>query len=243
MDKSQALITAAEQNDVVAVQRLLQAGVDVRTQDARGRTALLAATARNHVEIVKLLIHAGSDVNTQDVKQDSPLLLAGASGYLDILKLALSARPNFKIYNRFGGTALIPAAERGHVEVVRELLKTDIDVNHVNRLGWTALLEAIILSDGGPRHQDIVQLLVAAGADVNLPDRDGITPLQHAKQKGYKEIAGILESVGAKEGLNCLDRGRIAEGAHEQRDVIWPGGIMSGIMNGEGDGDFRIKAR
>lgn len=126
------------------------------------------------------------------------MLLAGASGYLDILKLALSARPNFKIYNRFGGTALIPAAERGHVEVVRELLKTDIDVNHVNRLGWTALLEAIILSDGGPRHQDIVQLLVAAGADVNLPDRDGITPLQHAKQKGYKEIAGILESAGAK---------------------------------------------
>lgn len=64
MDKSQALITAAEQNDVAAVQRLLQAGADVRTQDARGRTALLAATARNHVEIAKLLIHAGSDVNT-----------------------------------------------------------------------------------------------------------------------------------------------------------------------------------
>lgn len=57
------------------------------------------------------------------------------------------------------GTALIPAAERGHVEIVRELLtRTDVDVNHVNRLGWTALLEAIILSDGGPRDTEVVRL-------------------------------------------------------------------------------------
>jgi uncharacterized protein len=196
MNKDQTLITAAERNDMAAVRQLLKDGADVQARDGQGRTALLAATARNRVEIATLLVEAGADVNAQDNKFDSPLLLAGASGYLEILKLALKANPNFKIYNRFGGTALIPACERGHVEIVKELLKTDID--HVNRLGWTALLEAIILSDGGPKHQEIVRLLVAAGADVNLPDGEGVTPLKHARQKGYKGITGILESAGPR---------------------------------------------
>ena len=195
----QALIAAAERNDVEAVRQLLKEGASVRAPDPQGRTALLAATYRNHVEIAKLLILTGSDVNTQDAMQNSPLLLAGASGYPDILRMTLAADPDFTIYNRYGGTALIPACERGHVEVVKELLKTKIDVNHVNRLGWTALLEAIILGDGGPTHQTIVGLLEAAGADLNLGDGDGVTPLRHARQKGYRVIADILLSAGARE--------------------------------------------
>ena len=194
----QALIVAAERNEVATIRRLLGAGTNVRARDAQGRTALLAATAHNHIESAKLLIEAGADVNAQDGKLDSPLLLAGASGYLDILKLTLQANPNFKVYNRFGGTALIPACERGHVEVVKELLKTQIDIDHVNNLGWTALLEAIVLSDGGPRHQEIVRLLVSAGANVNLSDRQGVTPLQHARRSGFEVIANVLELHGAR---------------------------------------------
>lgn len=137
-------------------------------------------------------------MNAQDNQLDSPLLLAGAAGHLEILKLALKAGPNFKLYNRYGGTALIPACERGHVEVVEESLKTEIDINHVNRLGWTALLEAIILGDGGPSHREIVRLLVQAGANINLPDGEGVTPLQHARLKGLRDIADRLESAGTQ---------------------------------------------
>jgi ankyrin repeat protein len=194
----QALIVAAERNEVATIRRLLGAGTNVRARDAQGRTALLAATAHNHIESAKLLIEAGADVNAQDSRLDSPLLLAGASGHLDILKLTLQAKPNFKVYNRFGGTALIPACERGHVEVVKELLKTQIDIDHVNNLGWTALLEAIVLGDGGPRHQEIVRLLVSAGANVNLSDKQGVTPLQHARRSGFEVIANVLESHGAR---------------------------------------------
>jgi ankyrin repeat protein len=81
---------------------------------------------------------------------------------------------------------------------VRELLKTRIDVNHVNRLGWTALLEAIILGDGGTAHTEIVRLLVARGADVNIADAQGVTPLVHAEQRGQALIADELRRAGAR---------------------------------------------
>ena len=194
----EALIESAGRNDVELVRRLLNQGASVQARDGRGRTVLLSAVDGNQVESVKLLIDAGADVNAQDHQSDSPLLLAGARGYLEILKLTLGANPDFTIYNRYGGTALIPACERGHVEVVKELLQTDVDINHVNRLGWTALLEAIILSDGGPRHQEIVGMLLKAGADINLPDGDDITPLQHARNKGFTPIVQMLESAGAR---------------------------------------------
>lgn len=193
-----ALLNAAERNGAAMIRQLLQNGASIHAQDEKGQTALLLAVDRNHVESAKLLIEAGADVNAQDRQLDSPLLLAGARGYLEILKLILGAKPDFAIYNRFGGTALIPACERGHVEVVKELLQTDVDIDHVNRLGWTALLEAIILSDGGPRHQEIVRLLIRAGADINLPDSDGISPLQHARNKGFTPIVHMLESAGAR---------------------------------------------
>ena len=81
---------------------------------------------------------------------------------------------------------------------MRELLTTPIPVDHVNNLGWTALLEAIVLGDGGPRYIEIVRMLVAAKANVNLPDKDGVTALAHAKKRSYAEIVKILEGAGAK---------------------------------------------
>jgi ankyrin repeat protein len=59
------------------------------------------------------------------------------------------------------------------------------------------LLEAIILGDGGPRHAEIVHLLLDAGANANLADRDGVTPLQHARQRGYRGVEQLLTAAGA----------------------------------------------
>ncbi len=65
-------------------------------------------------------------------------------------------------------------------------MRPAIDKDHVNKLGWTALLEAVILGDGGKTHTEIVRLLVEAGANPNIADRDGVTPLAHAKKRGYR---------------------------------------------------------
>ena len=193
-----ALLTAARSGDVAAVNTLLGQGAKPDVRDAQNRSALLIATHANQIAVARALIAAGADVNAKDNIQDSPFLYAGAEGRLEILKLTLAAGADLVSTNRYGGTALIPACHHGHVETVRELLKTAIKVDHVNDLGWTALLESVILGDGGPRYQEITRLLIAAGADVNLADRDGKRPLAHARARGFSEIAKALGAAGAR---------------------------------------------
>jgi ankyrin repeat protein len=189
---------AAANDDVTAIRDVLSRGANIEAKDRNGRTALLIATHGNKINAARALIETGADVNAKDAINDSPYLYAGARGHLEILKMTLAHGADLKSTNRFGGTALIPAAERGHVETVRTLIEAGVDVDHVNNLGWTALLEAIILADGGPRHQQIVGLLVAAGANVNLADREGITPLRHARSRGYTAIETMLVAADAR---------------------------------------------
>lgn len=198
-DRTSLLIAAASNGNTARVLDLLRKGADVNGRGSRGRTPIMAAAYGNHIETVAALIDAGADVNLRDNQMNNPFLYAGAEGLLDILKLTVKAGADPNLTNRFGGTALIPAAERGHVETVRYLLThTRIDINHVNNLGWTALLEAIVLSDGGPRHQEIVSILIQHGADVNIADRAGRSPLYHAKERGYTKIQALLEAAGAR---------------------------------------------
>lgn len=194
----QRLLKAAWDGDLAVVNALLAEGAAVDVRDAQGNSPLLLATAANRIEVAQRLMDAGADVNLQNRMQDSAYLLAGASGHQRILELTLAHGADLHSTNRFGGTALIPACERGHVDTVRTLIGAGVDLDHVNKLGWTCLLEAVLLGDGGPAHQRIVELLIAADADLDLPDRDGVTPLQHAEQRGQREIAGMLRAAGAR---------------------------------------------
>jgi uncharacterized protein len=195
--RNEQLLMAAQRGEIETVLKLLQEGADINVTDAQGRTPVMIATYKHDTEMVRALIQKGADINMRDSQKENPLLHAGAQGWLDILKLAIEAKADTTLTNRFGGISIIPAAERGHVETVRELLtRTDINVNHVNNLGWTALLEAIVLGDGGQAQQQIVQLLVDHGADVNIPDKGGVTPLRHARERGFMEIERILVKAG-----------------------------------------------
>lgn len=188
-------LVAAGSNDTNTLVAGLKAGVPVDSTDASGRTALLIATRANAVDAARVLIKAGADVNAKDQQHDSPYLYAGAEGRLEILKMTVAAGADLKAVNRYGGTALIPAAHHGHPEVVRYLLTTETDVDHVNFLGWTALLEAVILGDGGPTYQEIVGMLLQAGADMSIGDKEGVTTLEHARSRGQTEIIKLLETV------------------------------------------------
>ena len=197
--EGQALILAASRGDVPAIRNLVESGADLHARDERGRNAVLAAVQGSHLEAASLLITLGADVDAQDDIQDSAFLLAGARGHAGIVRQALDAGADVTATNRYGGTALIPACHYGHVETVRVLLTSRIAVDHVNRLGWTALLEAIILGNGGPRYVQIVEMLLARGANPNRADQDGVSLLAHARLRQQDRVVARLLAAGARD--------------------------------------------
>ncbi len=194
VESKEQLLQAAGRGELVTVKELItEESIDLNTQDSKGRTPLMIVTYNNDVEMAKALIEAGADVNIQDDMQNNPFLYAGAEGYMEILKLTNDAGADPALTNRYGGTALIPASEHGYVDIVKFLLEqTKVDVNHINNLGWTALMEAIILGDGGEKQLETVKVLLAHGADMSIADSEGVTPLQKAEERGFKEIIKIL---------------------------------------------------
>lgn len=192
-DPDGTLLTAAATGDAATVDLALRAGADVEARDRHRRTALLLAVTGNHVDAARVLVAAGADPDALDDRSDTPWLVTGVTDSVAMAEVLLPANPDLKARNRYGGISIIPAAERGHVEYLQRVLQTDIAVNHVNDLGWTALLEAVILGDGGARHQRTLHVLLEAGADPAIADHDGVTPLEHARSRGYTEIARPLE--------------------------------------------------
>lgn len=191
-DANAALLRAAREGDADAVAVALRAGADIETRDEHDRTALLLASTYDHVAAALLLVALGADPDALDDRHDTPWLVTGVTGSVAMVEALLPANPDLTIRNRYGGLSPIPAAERGHVDYIRRVVQTGVDLDHVNDLGWTAMLEAIILGDGGADHREIVRLLLEAGADPEIADRDGVTPLQHAERRGYDSIARLL---------------------------------------------------
>ena len=190
---------AAAKGDImgVAVASMVKANLEQR--DGNGRTPLHVAVFQKQYSVVRALLTAGANANALENQKYDIVTIASVVNDVDMLKLVLAAGASAKnITSPYEGTALIAAAHLGHAEVVKTLIAAKAPLDHVNNLGWTALMEAVILGDGGRNHMECVRALVEAGAKLDLADRQGVTPLGHARRRGYAEIISILERAGAR---------------------------------------------
>ena len=193
------LHAAAANGNTAEIARLLTSGAPIDARDGYKRTPLHVAIYRSQGPAALALIKGGADANTLEAQQYDIVTIASVANDVPMLKLALAnGGKATNITSPYVGTALIAAAHLGHDEVVRMLIAAKAPLDHVNNLGWTALIESIVLGDGGKRHTASLEALVKAGANVNLADRTGRTPLTLAKGRGYTEMVKILEAVGAK---------------------------------------------
>jgi len=192
------LHAAVVRGSMSEIERFVRDGADINARDGFGRTPLMVAAYRHDVAVARALIDLGANVNALEYRSYDVITIAAVQNDLEMLNLAVASGGNARaITSPYGGTALIAAAHLGHVEAVEALIAARAPVDHVNNLGWTALLEAIVLGDGGPRHQATVEALIRGGANLNLGNRDGTTPLSLAKAKGYAGIVKMLEQAGA----------------------------------------------
>lgn len=190
---------AAAKGNVAEIETLIAAGEKPNIQDSKSRTPLHVAAYMKQHAAARALLKLGANANALEIDRYDIVTIAAVANDLDMLRLALDGGASAKnITSRYDGTALIAAAHLGHAEAVKQLIAAKAPLNHVNNLGWTALMESVVLGNGGANHTATLRALVEAGADVNIADKQGTTALQHARRRGYVEIARILENAGAR---------------------------------------------
>ena len=193
------LHAAAWHGNAAQLAQLIRAGAPLNARDEHGRTPLHVATFARQREAIRLLAAAGADLGALENDRYDAVTIAAVADDEESLRLLLALGASAKLTtSRYDGTALIAAAHLGHDGVVRQLIQAGAPLDHVNNLHWTALIESIVLGQGGPRHVATLQALVEAGANTQLADRDGRTPLALARARGYEPMVLILQKAGAR---------------------------------------------
>jgi ankyrin repeat protein len=211
-DGSTPLQRAVFAGDAAQVKQLLGAGADVKQANDYGVTPMSLAAETGNTAILQLLLAAGADVESPTGDGQTALMSVARTGNVEAATLLIKRGAKVNAAEKFGGqTALMWAAARRHPPMVRLLASKGADVNaratvrqferhitveqrykNTHTGGLTPLLYAV-----RENCRACVEELIAARADILLPDPDGIAPLTLAMMNGNWDIAKRLIDAGA----------------------------------------------
>nr|XP_028682826.1 fibronectin type 3 and ankyrin repeat domains protein 1 isoform X4 [Macaca mulatta] len=192
---SEHLHRAVNVNDEDLLVRILQGGhVKVDVPNKFGFTALMVAAQKGYTRLVKILVSNGTDVNLKNGSGKDSLMLACYAGHLDVVKYLRRHGASWQARDLGGCTALHWAADGGHCSVIEWMIKDGCEVDVVDTgSGWTPLMRVSAVSG----NQRVASLLIDAGANVNVKDRNGKTPLMVAVLNNHEELVQLLLDKGA----------------------------------------------
>ena len=169
-------VTKGDMNKVVAL--LNDHPELLESKDNLGRTPLYVAAAHNQLDIATLLLANGADVNACDSQKHTPLIQSlWVFNHDKMLRLLLAKGADVNLSDEWKMTALAYAAKQGQIDDANILVANDANINFAS--GRTPLYFAIVGD-----HADIVELLLANGADPNAKV-EGFSLLYYAKQDNY----------------------------------------------------------
>ena len=175
-----------------------------------GENALHIASKSGNITMVKALVGMGAEINAVDKYNATALLRACARGYKEIVSYLIDCAADLKIPYHNAGTPLYIAAAYKQTEVLEVLLQSpDVlaTIDQADQNGNTPLKMAC----HSPGSVEAVQLLINHGANLNIANRPGFTPLMVAAQSGDKSIVELLIDAGA----NMTQQSRFGETAEE----------------------------
>ncbi|KAI0595658.1 hypothetical protein F4775DRAFT_568533 [Biscogniauxia sp. FL1348] len=189
-----ALTAAAYDGTMNIIQLLLNAGADVNAPEG---WALQSAAAEGHYEVVQELLNRKADVNalTEDSHFPAGTALQGAceAGQTTIVSLLLEHNANPNLGRGTDSPPVIAAAMRAEEEILSMLVKAKADLDVFG--GWDT--SSPLINAAAYLPQSSLQVLLDAGADINLPDNDGDTALIVAASRGDVEAVTFLLDSGA----------------------------------------------
>jgi ankyrin repeat protein len=199
-----ALIAAIKANHPQIGMLLVRAGADVNAVDSMGQTALMAACSMGYTELVEALIARGAVLKSVDIAGYNALTLAASGGHEGCVRALIKAGINLnQRVKQIGFTALSYAAAATKVDMVKALVEAGASVNKVDTQGVPPIFH---LSRNG--QADIVSLLIAHGADVNIASKKiGETPLTGACSSGSLPTIQALLKAGANVNHQEYDTG------------------------------------
>lgn len=215
--KGVELIKACQNNDLNAVQKLLDQGTDPNVQDEQKRTPLHYAAEHGNSEIIELLFSKDAEPDVYNIDGNAPLHLAVLNDRLDAVKELLENGADPDVQNEDGNTPLHLAASIGNLEIIKELLEDGADPDEQNDDGKTPAdlasesekgeIEEILAKESAIKalfkaciggDLAAVQAMLAKGTDsLDKTDEDGRTLLHWACVNGYAKIAKMLLDAGA----------------------------------------------
>lgn len=205
------LLKAVERNNPKLVQLLLRFGANVNTQDKQGRTALMTAAWKNNFHVMEVLLKGGADANKKDNSGRHILhnLAADKDCNWGSNVVELLLRQNIALDGPLGQdeskrTPLHWAASTGKRELCEMLLERArpprANVNAVEGRGKAPIHLAIAHG-----RDDIVETLLAHGADVMAKSDGSWTPLHNACEQGTVRVVRVLLGAGADVNARLLN--------------------------------------
>lgn len=166
----------------------------MRTGSKKQQVAdMFEAVISGKLSAVKRLVQGGASVNIREKDGVTPIMIAASRGDSVLIRYLIENGANLKLRNEIGQTVVMIASKTGHARVLHDLVLAGAEIDAVDNEGRNAISWAVSNGD----HPEVISTLAVLGADYNMRDKRGLTPLMRAALLGYGRSVGVLLAVGA----------------------------------------------